>query len=237
TGRMPAGDRQPPLDPRQRARRPTAIVVRRVTPDDAPLLAEGFARLSAESRRLRFLVAKTRLSEAELRYFTEVDGHHHEALVAIDPATGQGIGIARFVRDEHDDTSAEIAVTVVDEWQRRGVAKRLLAELADRARQEGVRRFTALVGADNRGMHKLLDRLGAPVRVVSVGDGTLEYEIELPPKGLGAQVEEALRAAAAGRLRPPPALSEVLRGLVPIQLERAKRSTRAPRPPRAPGSG
>ena len=76
----------------------SVVVIRRVTSQDAPLLAEGFARLSLESRQLRFLTSKSTLSAAELRYFTEIDHHDHEALGALDPADGRGLGIARYIR-------------------------------------------------------------------------------------------------------------------------------------------
>ena len=62
---------------------------------------------------------------------------------------GRGVGIARYVRDAEDPQAAEIAVTIVDDWQGRGLGTELLAQLSDRARQEGIRRFTALVAADN----------------------------------------------------------------------------------------
>src|SRR5581483_8378240 len=97
-----------------------------LTPSDAPVLAEGFARLSAESRRLRFLTAKPTLSPSELRYLTEVDGHDHEALGAVDPVSHRGVAVARFVRDDQEPTRAEAAITVADDWQRRGVGKLLL---------------------------------------------------------------------------------------------------------------
>lgn len=184
------------------------------------MLADAFAHLSAESRRLRFLTVKPSLSESELRYLTDVDGHHHEALGAIDPATGQGIAVARFVRDERDPSRAEVAVTVADEWQRRGVGKLLLGRLADRAREEGVTRFTALVSTDNRGMQRLLDGLDAPSRLTRIRGTVGEYEIQLAHRGLGAQLESALRAAAAGHLRVPPRLRELLRALVPLHLDR-----------------
>ena len=50
----------------------SAVLIRQVRSTDAPLLADGFARLSPRSRLMRFLSAKTALSAAELRYFTEV---------------------------------------------------------------------------------------------------------------------------------------------------------------------
>lgn len=196
----------------------TRLFIARLTPEDAPVLAAAFARLSSESRRLRFLTTKPTLSEAELRYLTTVDGHDHEALAAIEPRTGRGVAVARFVRDTSDDTRAEAAITVADDWQRRGVGKLLLERLADRARAEGITHFTALVSADNRGMQALVRHVGQSVQVSRVSGGVFQYEIELGPSGLAAQLEEALRAAAAGHLQLPPRLREVLRALVPFHL-------------------
>ena len=80
----------------------SAVLIRPVRRADAPLLADGFARLSARSRRLRFLSPKEELSPAELGYFTDVDHHDHEALGALDHADGRGVGIARYIRDAAD---------------------------------------------------------------------------------------------------------------------------------------
>jgi GNAT superfamily N-acetyltransferase len=198
----------------------TRLLIGRVTPQDAPMLEEGFLQLSEESRRLRFLTAKPSLSQAELRYLTEVDGHDHEALGAIDPLSGHGVAIARFVRDPEDATRAEAAITVADEWQRRGVGKLLLARLSDRARREGITHFTALVSGDNRGMQALITRLGYPAHISQVRAGTFLYEVELGPQGLAGQLEQALRAAATGHFQIPPRLWEVLRSLVPLRLGR-----------------
>lgn len=196
----------------------THLLIARLTPEDAPILADAFARLSAESRRLRFLTSKPSLSQAELRYLTTVDGHDHEALVAIDPETRRGVAVARFIRDHDDRTRAEAAITVTDDWQRRGVGKLLLERLSDRARAEGITHFTALVSTDNRGMRALVRHLGQTVRVSRVGGGVFQYEIELGPSGLAAQLEAALRAVASGHLQLPPRLWEVLRALVPVHL-------------------
>jgi GNAT superfamily N-acetyltransferase len=196
------------------------VLISRLTPADAPLLVDAFARLSEESRRLRFLGPKPRLSSAELRYLTEVDGHHHEALSAIDPATGQGIAIGRFVRSTAHPDSAEVAITVADAWQRRGLGKLLLERLADRAREEGVTNFTALVSDDNRKMQGLLRGIEPPASVSHIANGVAEWQIEVAPKGLGRQLETALRAAAAGHLQVPPRLCELLKGVVPLHLDR-----------------
>jgi RimJ/RimL family protein N-acetyltransferase len=155
----------------------SAVAIRQVRSTDAPLLADGFARLSAASRRMRFLGVKKELSPAELRYLADVDHHDHEALGALDRAGGQGVGIARYIRDAGDPQAAEIAVTIVDDWQGRGLGTELLAQLSDRARQEGIRRFTALADAENVPVAALLRNAGA--RLVRRGRGTVEYEITL----------------------------------------------------------
>ena len=157
------------------------VVIRQVRSADAPLLADGFARLSPESRRLRFLRRKDELTSAELRYFTDIDHHDHEALGALDQADGRGVGVARYVRDADDRRSAEIAVTVVNDWQGRGLGTELLAQLSGRARAAGIRRFTALVSADNAAMAALLRSASADP--VHREYGTVEYEIPLAPVG------------------------------------------------------
>lgn len=117
---------------------------------------------------------------AELRYFTEIDHHDHEALGAADHADGRGVGIARYVRSAVDSRAAEIAVTVVDEWQDRGLGTELVAQLSERARDEGIRRFTALVAADNVAVAGLLRRIGADL--VRRESGAMRYEIPLVPR-------------------------------------------------------
>lgn len=155
----------------------SAVLIRPVRSTDAPLLADGFARLSERSRRLRFLGRKATLTEAGLRYFTHVDHHDHEALGALDHVRGGGVGIARYVRDRENPAAAEIAVTIVDDWQGRGLGGELLARLADRARQEGIRRFTAVVAAGNAAAAGLLRNSGASL--IHRGPGIVEYEMEL----------------------------------------------------------
>ena len=174
----------------------SAVLIRQVRSTDAARLADGFGRLSAASRQMRFLGVKKELSAAELRYFTDVDHHDHEALAALDRAGGHGVGIARYVRDADDPQAAEIAVTIVDDWQGRGLGTELLAALSDRARQEGIRRLTAMADAGNVAVAALLRNAGA--RLVRRGRGTVEYEITL---ARGAGGGEALGASPSARVR------------------------------------
>ena len=157
----------------------SAVLIRQVRSTDAPLLADGLARLSPRSRWTRFLGTKTTLSEAELRYFTEIDHHDHEAIGALSAADGRGVGIARYVRDADDPQAAEIAVTIVDDWQGRGLGTELFSRLSGRARHSDIQRFTALVAAENVAVAGLARKLGACL--VGRGPGTVEYEVALVP--------------------------------------------------------
>ena len=157
----------------------STVLIRQVRGADAPLLADGFARLSARSRQLRFLGPKKMLSAAELRYLTHVDHHDHEAIGALSPAEGRGVGVARYIRDADDPRAAEIAVTIADDWQGRGLGTELLARLSDRARQAGIGRFTATVSADNVAMPRLLWKMGA--ELTGRSRGTVDYEVALKP--------------------------------------------------------
>jgi RimJ/RimL family protein N-acetyltransferase len=194
----------------ERLRDGAQIEIRPISPNDREELAAGMRRLSPESRYRRFFTPASELSETQLTYLTEVDHHDHEALVALDPETGHGIGVARFVRSAADAETAEVAVAVADSWQGRGVATALLDRLAERARAEGVRRFSADILAENRPMLDLIGELG-DAHVIERDQGTVIVVVELPPEGIGVALREALRAAARDLLRVP----HLLRPAVP----------------------
>ena len=183
------------------------VEVRPVEPDDRATLADGFRRLSPESRYRRFFAPLPELSERQLTYLTRVDHHDHEALVAIDPDTRDGVGVARFVRT--GDAVAEPAIVVADEWRGRGLGGRLLDALADRAREEGIARFEAPVLAGNREAMAVLGRLGPTTRRPEGNE--VHLDIELPAKaGAGAGWRSALGAVARGTLEPARTVVELL---------------------------
>ena len=170
---------------------------------DRGLLLRGFERLSPSSRYRRFLASTPELSGAMVRYLTEIDHHDHEALVAIDDGTGEGVGVARYVRHSDRPAAAEVAVTVVDYWQGRGLGTLLMEALSARARQEGIASFTALMLAANDEMMELLRRLG-PVRVVGRESGVVEIEVPIPDAGVAPALRGLLRLSATADVAVPP---------------------------------
>jgi len=147
-----------PCGERVRLRDGAEILVRQVQPEDAAQLKGGFERLGAVSRYRRFLTDIDHLSPGQLSYLTHVDHTSHEALAALDAATGEGIGIARYVCDPEDKRQAEVAIVIADAWQSRGVGTALLKRLTARARAAGVERITARMIVGNDAARRLLAR-------------------------------------------------------------------------------
>jgi len=154
------------------------ILVRAVEPGDLPLLRDGFAHLGAVSRFRRFLEPLDRLGDDEMRLLTDVDHSRHEAVVAVDPATGEGIGTARYVRDEADPATADVSVVVLDRWQGHGVGEALLDRLAGVAIAAGVTHFSGRTVVGNHAAERLLEREGERVACVR-GPGTLQLVVRL----------------------------------------------------------
>ncbi len=152
-------------------------------PTDAETLRDVFRRLSPASRQHRFLQVLDQLDDPMIRRLVDsADGVHHIALLLIVlPPAGQEelIGVAHLVQDPADRATADIAVTVVDDWQGRGAGTALVSALMQR-RPAAVTRLRTLVAADNRASLALLARAGH----VSSGlpeRGVLDVTVELPP--------------------------------------------------------
>ena len=140
------------------------LSLRPIRPDDGPMLAEGFRRLSPESRFLRFFSPLDHLSAAQLRYFTDIDYVDHFAWVATidtpnDPA--MGVGVARYIRSKTDPSAAEAAVAVADDHHRRGIGSIMLEALAAVALTRGITAFHLLVRSDNHAMIAAMEDLRA----------------------------------------------------------------------------
>jgi len=182
--------------------------VRGLRPDDEAGLGAMFDELSNSSRYQRFLAGKPTVSARALRRLVDVDHRDHEALVAVTPGGHQGgddaekvIGEARWIRDEDDPTLAEMAITVADDWQQRGLGTALADDLTRRAVEEGVERFAAEVLTDNDGIRRIVEHVGEVDRA-DQGDGTAVLNVPTaghddPDTDDGA-VSRILRSAARG---------------------------------------
>jgi RimJ/RimL family protein N-acetyltransferase len=157
------------------------VLIRPIRPNDKGLLADGLRRLSPQSAQRRFLTPKRSFSRAELRYLTEVDGLDHVALVAESPSAPDRrlIAVGRFVRLHDDPRAAEVAVTVADEWQGRGLGSVLGRHLTHLARNRDIRRFTATMSSDNVPAHRLMAKLTQHLEQHHVGSGVDELVLDL----------------------------------------------------------
>lgn len=163
-------------------------------------LIKAFDDLSPESRRLRFLTPVERLSDSMLHQLVdEVDGVDHVALVLFVETETEAIPIAigRIVRYPDTEDAADLAVTVRDDWQGRGVATALLAQLVAR-RPVDVTRIITEVAMDNPASLAMLRRLGS-MRLHDTGMGIFDVEINLDTTAPSVMPEEP---AVGERLHP-----------------------------------
>jgi RimJ/RimL family protein N-acetyltransferase len=155
------------------------ILLRPIRPDDKELLVAGLGRLSERSVYQRFLSPKPRLSQAELRYLTEVDMLDHYALVGVLARQPDLlVAVGRWVRDEQRPWEAEVAIVVADDLQGRGVGRQLGTALADGAIERGVRRFTATMLPENRAAHRLFASIAQHMELVRLS-GVDELVLDL----------------------------------------------------------
>jgi GNAT superfamily N-acetyltransferase len=134
----------------------SSFAIRPISPGDKARLAAGVTRLSETSIQRRFLGPKPKLTAAELRYLTEVDGVDHYAIVAVDPRTDDIVAVGRWVRLVGHPLDAEAAIVVCDDLQGRGLGKALARLLADAARERGIRRIHATMLSENPPAHALM---------------------------------------------------------------------------------
>jgi len=165
------------------------LLVRPLVAGDRYELAAGFAELSLHSRQLRFFQAPDALDTKDLDYLTNLDYRNHFALAAFllgGPAPA-GVGVARFLRDPDDPEAAEVAVTVLDAHQRRGIGTILTRELGGVAAERGIRRFVSFLRWDNDVAIDLLAQEGA--RVTWDEPGIARVELDVP--GATEEVEDS----------------------------------------------
>lgn len=144
--------------PAARLRDGTPVWVRPLVAEDRELLLAGFRTLSSRSRYSRFL---TGTGEAQFERMLpilvdSVDQRSHVALVLY--TEDQPIAVGRLRRSATDATVADLAVTVLDDWQGRGAGTVLSREVL--ARADGIHEIRTVVSEDNRASLRMLAGLG-----------------------------------------------------------------------------
>jgi GNAT superfamily N-acetyltransferase len=157
----------------------TCVLLRPLVPDDKRAVVEGFSRLSPVSRYRRFMTPMEELDDKMLRYLTELDYVNHFAWAAFlaDQPGNPGAGVSRYVRIEEEPEVAEAAVTVVDEYQGRGIGTLLLEALGAAALANGIRVLRGYVLKDNREMREVAKAVGA--RLIHDSPSLLRVEVDV----------------------------------------------------------
>ena len=166
----------------------TAVTIRAIRRDDSGRVLEAFTNLDRESIYTRFFNYKSKLTEAELQQFTDVDFDHVVALV-VTTRTRDGetmIAGGRYIGDDapRPCRSAEVAFTTEEDYQGRGIARLLLRHLVRIARENGVSRLEADVLAGNQPMLIVFRRSGLPMQQRSDG-GVLHVTLSLVAQDSG----------------------------------------------------
>lgn len=189
---------RPPLTARFE-HRGDAVELVPLEPRHRDLLVEGFGHLSDRSRYLRFMAPVSVLNGSEVEYLTNLDMVDRFAWAAL--VDGVPAAIARYSRITTRPSVAEVAVTVIDEYQGRGLGPILIQSLAVVARAGGFAAFEFEVLPQNRAMIRVLEKIGASWKQeAGVVRGEVELEdVPLPPvdPDLVLDVVGSARAARA----------------------------------------
>jgi GNAT superfamily N-acetyltransferase len=137
----------------------TRVHLRPIRQDEGPRLLELYDRLSPESLYFRFFAVPDK-DRTKAEYLAHVDYVNRYALVA--EVAHTLAGVARWERDLADPARAEVAFTVADELQGRGLGSLLFRSLATLARRHGIETFDAEVLPSNEKMLRVFERSGLP---------------------------------------------------------------------------
>jgi GNAT superfamily N-acetyltransferase len=179
-----------------RARDGTELLLRPVLPGDDERTVHGPVEFSGETLYRRFMSARIP-SPALMHYLSAVDYVDHFVWVVTD-VDGSPVADARFVRDGHDPSVAEIAFTVADAYQGRGIGSFLIGALAVVARLGGIEKFSARVLSENAPMRAIMDHHGGFWERDDPGIVTTVLDVpeapDLPP-ALAGQIKDVGRQA------------------------------------------
>jgi len=140
------------------------VTIRPLNPSDTRIEAEFVRNLSDATKHFRFLGAVKELSQTELKRLCDIDGQHNMAFVATvrEDDREREIGVSRYAQGSKPEI-CEMAVTVADAWQNKGLGRCLAKQLIEYARQHGVTRLYSVDFAENTAMQHLAHDLGMTV--------------------------------------------------------------------------
>lgn len=179
-----------------------SVDIRAIRPDDKARVLALFDRLSSRAVYYRFFQTKQRLTDAELRYFTELDFRRHVALVVTlrEDGTEHIIGLGRYIGITQDGLPlprAEVAFEVADQHQGRGIGTLLLEHLAALARAHGIETFEAQVLGENNRMLEVFEHSGFTIqRALAGGVFSVSFPTGETAQVRAASIERARLAAA-----------------------------------------
>ena len=133
-------------------------------PSDRGAMVNAFERLSDRTRYMRFFSPMPSLSDTMADYLSDVNTVDRVAVVsypADDPANL--VGVVRYYRNTDKPDEAEVALTISDRFQGRGLGSAMFSRCSAVARANGIETFTATVLSENRGMIKFFSNRGAEV--------------------------------------------------------------------------
>jgi len=139
--------------------------IRPIRPEDAAIEAAFVHGLSEQSKFLRFMFGLRDLTPAMLSRFTQIDYDREMALIAVID-TGQGerqIGVVRYTTLPDEET-CEFAIVVGDDWQGKGLARRMFTRLIEAARERRLKVMTGVTLRENARMIDLSRSLGFETR-------------------------------------------------------------------------
>jgi acetyltransferase len=136
-----------------------AIRIRPIRPDDEHLYEAFFARVSPEDSRLRFFAARRELSHGFVARLTQIDYAREMAFIAREEASGELVGVSRFVADP-DFERGEYAVLVRSDRKGQGIGWALMSQLIAYARSAGLTEIFGHVLRENATMLEMCRSLG-----------------------------------------------------------------------------